>query len=114
MEIIADLYINGKERMSIFKGNKMKVYNPANGGELKMIKSCFTSQNILEQLKLGPMTRDELVEALDTPRSTIYGHLEKLIKNKRVTTEERGTGKVGRPKVYFKLVIGRSKLRLNT
>ena len=71
--------------------------------ELRMVKSVLTSQNILEYLKFGPKTQDELVEALDIHRTTIYDpHLKSLMKKGLVEYEDK-KGAVGRPKRYFKL-----------
>ena len=53
----------------------------------------------------GPSTRKELVNYLNTPRTTIYDNLLKLQKRKLIEKFSRNDGKRGRPLVYWKLKI---------
>ncbi|TXT61842.1 MAG: Sugar-specific transcriptional regulator TrmB [Promethearchaeota archaeon] len=60
--------------------------------------------NLLQILKNeGPLTRKQLVNELNTPRTTIYDNLVKLQKQKVVEKFSRNNGKRGRPKVYWKI-----------
>lgn len=52
----------------------------------------------------GQMTRSEIVEYTDIPRSTIYDNISILIKMKLVKKFPRNSRKKGRPAVYFKLI----------
>ena len=52
--------------------------------------------------KIGPMTRRELVNQLNTPRTTIYDNLLKLQKIKLVEKYARNNGNRGRPLVFWK------------
>ena len=52
--------------------------------------------------KIGPMTRRELVNQLNTPRTTIYDNLLKLQKIRLVEKYARNSGNRGRPLVFWK------------
>ena len=53
--------------------------------------------------KNGSLTRRELVKRLNKPRTTIFDNLIILQKRKIVENYTRNSGKIGRPKVYWKL-----------
>ena len=53
--------------------------------------------------KFGPSTRKDLVNELDTPRTTIYDNLLKLQKRKLIEKFSRNNGKRGRPLIFWKL-----------
>lgn len=53
--------------------------------------------------KEGPLTRNQLVKQLNTPRTTIYDNLLKLQKRKILEKYTRSSGKRGRPLVFWKL-----------
>ncbi|TFG08740.1 MAG: hypothetical protein EU539_01445 [Promethearchaeota archaeon] len=60
--------------------------------------------NLIKSLQeFGPSTRKELVNHLNTPRTTIYDNLIKLQKRKVVEKFSRNNGKRGRPLVFWKL-----------
>lgn len=60
--------------------------------------------NLIKILKNnGPLTRKELVNQLNTPRTTIYDNLVKLQKENVVKKFSRNNGKRGRPKIYWKI-----------
>ncbi|TFG23788.1 MAG: hypothetical protein EU532_13135 [Promethearchaeota archaeon] len=53
--------------------------------------------------KSGPLTRNQLVKQLGTPRTTIYDNLLKLQKRRVLEKYTRSNGKRGRPLVFWKL-----------
>ena len=55
--------------------------------------------------EIGPLTRRELVNKLNTPRTTIYDNLVKLQKRKVIEKFTRNDGKRGRPLVFWRLKI---------
>ena len=60
--------------------------------------------NLLKILQsFGPKTRNELVNQLNTPRTTIYDNLLKLQKRKMLEKFTRSNGKRGRPLVLWKI-----------
>jgi len=60
--------------------------------------------NLIKILKNnGPLTRKELVNQLNTPRTTIYDNLVKLQKENVVKKFSRNNGKRGRPKIYWEI-----------
>jgi len=62
--------------------------------------------NLIKTLEsTGPVTRRELVNQLNTPRTTIYDNLVKLQKRKIIEKFTRNNGKRGRPLVFWKLKI---------
>ena len=62
--------------------------------------------NLLKTLEeAGPSTRRELVNYLNTARTTIYDNLVKLQKRRIIEKFSRNDGKRGRPLVYWKLKI---------
>ena len=62
--------------------------------------------NLLKTLEeTGPSTRKELVNYLNTPRTTIYDNLLKLQKRRLIEKFSRNDGRRGRPQVYWKLKI---------
>lgn len=77
--------------------------------EKKRMESFSPSQEILknqilEKLNSEDMDRDQLVNCLSTPRTTIYDVLEKLIYQNVLTTKEKEkSGRRGRPKILFTL-----------
>ena len=63
-----------------------------------------TQNNLMKILQInGPMTRKDLVNQLNTPRTTIYDNLVKLQKQKVVEKFTRNNGKRGRPLVFWKI-----------
>ena len=61
--------------------------------------------NLIKMLEnSGPLTRKDLVNHLETPRTTIYDNLIKLQKRKVVEKFSRNNGKRGRPKTFWKLI----------
>ncbi|MFX1480702.1 MAG: MarR family transcriptional regulator [Promethearchaeota archaeon] len=62
--------------------------------------------NLLRTLEnSGPSTRKDLVNFLNTPRTTIYDNLVKLQKKKLIEKFSRTDGRRGRPLVFWKLKI---------
>ncbi|MHA2007441.1 MAG: helix-turn-helix domain-containing protein [Promethearchaeota archaeon] len=62
--------------------------------------------NLLKSLEeTGPSTRRELVNTLNTPRTTIYDNLVKLQKRRLIEKFSRNDGKRGRPQVYWRLSV---------
>jgi len=60
--------------------------------------------NLIKILKNGePLTRRDLVNQLNTPRTTIYDNLIKLQKRKVVEKFIKNNEKRGRPLVFWKL-----------
>ena len=60
--------------------------------------------NLIKLLQqLGPSTRNDLVNQLETPRTTIYDNLLKLQKRRLIEKFTRNNGKRGRPLVFWKL-----------
>ena len=60
--------------------------------------------NLLKILEnSGPITRKDLVNQLNTPRTTIYDNLIKLHKRKLVEKFTRNNGKRGRPLVLWRV-----------
>ena len=60
--------------------------------------------NLIQILRRnGPLTRKQLVNQLNTPRTTIYDNLVKLLKGKVVKKFSRNNGKRGRPKIYWEI-----------
>ncbi len=60
--------------------------------------------NLLKLLsKSGASTRNELVNTLKVPRTTIYDNLLKLQKKKAIEKFTRNNGKRGRPLVFWKI-----------
>jgi predicted ArsR family transcriptional regulator len=60
--------------------------------------------NLIKTLKNnGPLTRRELVNQLNTPRTTIYDNLVKLQKENIVKKFSRNNGKRGRPKIFWEI-----------
>ena len=60
--------------------------------------------NLLKTLNMvGPSTRKDLVNQLNTPRTTIYDNLVKLQKRKLIEKFSRIDGKRGRPLVFWKI-----------
>ncbi len=53
--------------------------------------------------KNGPMTRAELVNNLNSPRTTIYDNLMRLSNYNMIKKFSRPTNSRGRPLVFFKL-----------
>lgn len=77
-----------------------------------LIENYLTSKEFLSPIqnnlikvlqRLGPMTRRDLVNQLNTPRTTIYDNLIKLQKRKVIEKFSRNNGKRGRPLVFWKL-----------
>ena len=63
-----------------------------------------TQHNLIKILRNGePLTRRDLVNQLNTPRTTIYDNLIKLQKRKVVEKFIKNSGKRGRPLVFWKL-----------
>lgn len=63
-----------------------------------------TQHNLIKTLENnGPLTRKELVNELQTARTTIYDNLIKLQKQKMIEKFTRNDGKRGRPLVFWKL-----------
>ncbi len=61
--------------------------------------------NLLNILKnSGSLTRRDLVNQLNIPRTTIYDNLVKLQKRKLVEKSLRKNGKRGRPLIFWKLI----------
>lgn len=51
----------------------------------------------------GPMTRDQLVEMIETPRTTVYDNLDVLMSRNTVTKFSRQVNARGRPVVFWKI-----------
>ena len=52
----------------------------------------------------GPMTRADLVNSVDKPRTTVYDNLMRLQNFNLIRKFSRPTNSRGRPLVFFKLV----------
>lgn len=60
--------------------------------------------NLIKNLKtIGPSTRRDLVNVLNSPRTTIYDNLLKLQKRKLIEKFTRTNGMRGRPLVFWRL-----------
>jgi predicted ArsR family transcriptional regulator len=55
--------------------------------------------NLLDEK--GPMERADIVNELETPRTTVYDNLKKLINRDDVIKYPVNNNKRGRPKVFF-------------
>lgn len=60
---------------------------------------------IIDVLKRGSMTRKEMVRELKIPRTTIYDNLNVLEKIKIVKKSTKNTGQIGRPEIYWSLIL---------
>ena len=65
-------------------------------------------QQIIDCLTDRDMTRDELLEVIDLPRTTLYDYLQLLESAGKIESEsefyrETFVRKKGRPRVFFKL-----------
>ncbi|MHA1368872.1 MAG: helix-turn-helix domain-containing protein [Promethearchaeota archaeon] len=93
--------------MAIFNNN-----NLSRDVEKILKKShSYLELKLLDILKNGPMTRDQLVKELQRPRTTIYDGLRKLMirrEIKRFPVHDKNKGK-GRPKVAFALMSDEEK-----
>jgi len=54
--------------------------------------------------KSGPITRGEIKELTNIPRTTIYDTIVKLILLKKIKKFTVSNKKRGRPKVYYKII----------
>ncbi|NHI92796.1 MAG: hypothetical protein EAX96_09875 [Candidatus Lokiarchaeota archaeon] len=54
--------------------------------------------------KSGPITRGEIKELTNIPRTTIYDTIVKLILMKKIKKFTVSNKKRGRPKVYYKII----------
>ena len=61
----------------------------------------FNLLKILESS--GPLTRNDIVEKLKKPRTTVYDNLRKLERRKIVEKYPHRNGNCGRPEIYWKL-----------
>ena len=60
--------------------------------------------NLIKKLQNnGPSTRRDLVNVLNSPRTTIYDNLLKLQKRKLIEKFTRNNGMRGRPLVFWRL-----------
>ena len=60
--------------------------------------------NLIKKLQNnGPSTRKDLVNVLNSPRTTIYDNLLKLQKRKLIEKFTRNNGMRGRPLVFWRL-----------
>ena len=60
--------------------------------------------NLIKKLRnSGPTTRRDLVNILNSPRTTIYDNLLKLQKRKLIEKFTRNNGMRGRPLVFWKV-----------
>ncbi|MFX0072570.1 MAG: hypothetical protein ACFFAO_15905 [Candidatus Hermodarchaeota archaeon] len=71
--------------------------------ETKEIVTPIQNSLIKSLQTKGPSTRRELVNHLNTPRTTIYDNLLKLQKRKIVEKFTRNNGRRGRPLVFWKI-----------
>jgi predicted ArsR family transcriptional regulator len=61
-------------------------------------------ENLVDILKKnGPLTRSQMVDMLEKPRTTIYDNLSGLINRDMVKKFSRQVNTRGRPVVFFKL-----------
>ena len=75
------------------------------GTEARIKSFSPLEEKLIDVLKNGPLTRDEMVKKLAVPRTTVYDGLKKLImrnevRKNPVILNERSRG---RPKVIFSL-----------
>jgi len=64
----------------------------------------FLQYTLIKTLKeRGPSTRRDLVNQLNTPRTTIYDNLKNLLDNEIIKRFSRNNGKRGRPKIYWEI-----------
>jgi len=61
---------------------------------------------LIELLKSGPKTRDQLVHLMHKPRTTIYDNLMRLMAENFVRKCSKSNNCRGRPLIYFKLKEG--------
>ncbi|MHA1459924.1 MAG: hypothetical protein ACTSO8_00435 [Promethearchaeota archaeon] len=60
--------------------------------------------NLIKKLQnIGPSTRRDLVQVLNSPRTTIYDNLLKLQKRRLIEKFTRNNGMRGRPLVFWRL-----------
>jgi len=61
--------------------------------------------NLIETLEeKGPLTRKDLVNHLNSPRTTVYDNLIKLQKRKLIQKFSKNNGTKGRPLVFWRLI----------
>ncbi len=58
---------------------------------------------LIQILEIGSLKRRDLVQLLNSPRTTVYDNLIKLHKRKVVEKFTKNNGKRGRPVVFWKL-----------
>jgi len=56
--------------------------------------------------KNGPMTRKDLVKNSNSPRTTVYDNLMRLLNHKLIKKFPRPTNSRGRPFVFYKITGG--------
>jgi predicted transcriptional regulator len=59
---------------------------------------------LMTLLRQSQMTRDEIVNSIQKPRTTIYDNLTKLIVSNLVMKHSIPTNRKGRPLVVFRLI----------
>jgi predicted transcriptional regulator len=90
------------------KGSKERRYYPSSMGytnamelarkdEVHSILSNGTSQNIVNLLKEGPKSQNDIVTALEISPSTVHWHMERMRKVGVISKEHRGRS------VYYEL-----------
>ncbi|MHA1147442.1 MAG: hypothetical protein ACTSR8_04290 [Promethearchaeota archaeon] len=70
---------------------------------IKTLTPSLTQLNILNILKLGPLSRKDLVNVLCIPRTTIYDNFEKRMKEGLIINFNKNNGKRGRPIRFWQL-----------
>ncbi|MFW3146567.1 MAG: winged helix-turn-helix transcriptional regulator [Thermoplasmatota archaeon] len=90
------------------KGSKERRYYPSSMGyraamrqaledEVRSILSNDTSRTIVDMLKEGPMSQNELVNELNISPSTVHWHMERMKKAGMIVKEQKGRS------VYYEL-----------
>jgi predicted transcriptional regulator len=79
------------------------VNNVINDSDINSKKYLTPIQsNLINKLRNeGPTTRRDLVDILNSPRTTIYDNLLKLQKRKLIEKFTRNSGRRGRPLVFW-------------
>jgi predicted transcriptional regulator len=91
------------------KGSKERRYYPSSMGysnamemahrdEIESILSNDTSRNIVDLLKEGPKSQNDLVKALDISPSTVHWHMERMSRVSLIRKEQKGRS------VYYELL----------
>jgi len=93
---------NSEEKIEETKQNSSKVLKDIDESTFENVNDFVV---VTELSKNGSMTRSELVQVTNIPRTTIYDALDRLILDGYVRKYSKKSGGRGRPKVYFDLAF---------